>query len=131
MLYTHSLADADGVEFGRAPPGFRAPPSFTCARSHARAGAVVVSPTGELDLATTCQFERALRDAQTEAGEVVLDLRDLTFLDCSGLRVILDAAKRARRAGHRLTVVPGPAQVDRVFTLTGAADAIDMSARTA
>jgi anti-anti-sigma factor len=101
---------------------------FTCARSHARAGAASVRPTGELDLATASRLERALRDAQAEASQVVLDLRDLTFLDCSGMRVILGAAQRARCAGHRLTVVPGPAQVDRVFTLTGAADAIDMSA---
>jgi anti-anti-sigma factor len=128
MLDTHSLADAEAVEFGGAPPALRAPPLFTCACRHARDGAASVRLTGELDLATACRLEQALHDAQAEASEVVLDLRDLTFLDCSGMRVILAAAQRARRAGHRLTVVPGPGQVDRVFTLTGAADVIDTSA---
>ena len=128
MLYTHSLPGSEAVEFGGAPLRLRAPPVFTCARTHVRAGAAGVRLTGELDLATACRLERALRDAQAEASQVVLDLRDLTFLDCSGMRVILGAALRARCAGHRLTVVPGPAQVDRVFTLTGAANAIDMSA---
>ena len=125
MLYTHSLA----VEFDGVPPRPCVSPSFTCARSDARAGAASVRLTGELDMTTAFRLERALRDAQDEAGQVVLDLRDLTFLDCSGIRVILGAAQRARRAGHRLTVVPGPAQVNRVFTLTGAADAIDIPAR--
>ena len=128
MLYTRSLPDAEAVELG-GPPALRAPPLFTCARTHARAGAAGVRLTGELDLATACRLERALRDAEAEATQVVLDLRELTFLDCSGIRVILGAALRARRAGHGLTVVRGPAQVDRVFTLTGAANAIDMSAR--
>ena len=128
MLYTHSLADADAVEFGGAPPSLRVSPSFTCAHSDARAGAAGVRLAGDLDLATAWWLERALRDAQAEAGQVVLDLSDLTFLDCSGIRVILDAAERARREGHRLTVVPGPAQVNMVFTLTGAADVIEMSA---
>lgn len=112
MLYTDSLA----------------PPLFTCACDDGRAGATSVRLTGELDLATAGHLERALCDAQVEASQVVLDLRGLTFMDCCGMHVILDAAKRARRTEHRLTVVRGPAQVDRVFTLTGAADTIDMCA---
>jgi anti-anti-sigma factor len=127
MLHTDFLADADVVEFGGAPLGLRAPPLFTCARGEAPAGAARVRPIGELDLATAWWLERALFDADAETGRVVLDLRDLTFLDCSGIRVILGAAQRARRAGHRLTVVPGPAHVNRVFALSGAGDAIDMS----
>ena len=128
MLYAPSLAGAEAVEFGGPPPALRAPPRFTCARSHARAGAVSLRLTGELDLASAGFLERALRDAQADASQVVVDLRDLAFLDCSGMRVILGAAQRARWTGHRLSVIPGPAQVDRVFTLTGAADVIDMSA---
>ena len=124
MLHTNSLADADVVALGGALPEARAP-AFTCARSHAHTGAVGVRLTGELDLASARLLERALREAEAERGDVVLDLRDLTFLDCSGVRVILGAAQRARRAGHRLTVVPGPAHVTKVFTLTGTAGAID------
>ena len=130
MLYTQSLAASEATEFREAPPALRAPPLFTCARSRPRAGAACVRLTGELDLASAKRLERTLREAQGEASEVLLDLRRVTFMDCSGMRVILGAAQRARRAGHQLTVVPGPPQVDRVFTLTGAADVIDMAAAT-
>jgi anti-sigma B factor antagonist len=127
MLHTHSLAGAEAVESAGAPPALRALPLFACVRSRAIAGAACVRLTGELDLAAARRLERTLRKAQAEASEVVVDLRDLTLVDCSGIGVIVDAAVRARRAGHRLTVVPGPAQVTRVFTLTGAADAVGMS----
>jgi anti-sigma B factor antagonist len=47
----------------------------------------------------------------------VLDLRDLTFIDSSGMRVIVDASLRARRAERELILVRGPSHVDRVFRL--------------
>jgi anti-anti-sigma factor len=50
----------------------------------------------------------------------VLDLRDLTFIDTSGVHVILDAARAARRDGRRLMLVQGSPEVDRVIELTGA-----------
>jgi anti-anti-sigma factor len=50
----------------------------------------------------------------------VLDLRELAFIDGSGIHAILDAPHQARREGRRLMLVRGPAHVDRVLTLTGA-----------
>jgi anti-sigma B factor antagonist len=46
---------------------------------------------GELDLGTAAQLEQALREAN---GDVVLDLRGLTFMDSTGVRVLLEAAER-------------------------------------
>ena len=55
-------------------------------------GPAILRVAGELDLAVADQFEAALRTA-TESGEaVVLDLRDVTFADSSGLRVMLVGA---------------------------------------
>ncbi|MBA2506570.1 MAG: STAS domain-containing protein [Thermoleophilaceae bacterium] len=71
--------------------------------------------TGELDFASTPQLEQSLQDAQLQARLVVLDLRDLTFIDSAGVRAVVDASRRA----HRLIVVRGPAAVDFVFDLTG------------
>ena len=48
---------------------------------------------------------------------VVLDLRELIFIDSSGVRVITNASARADRADRGLVLVRGPAQVDRMFTL--------------
>jgi anti-sigma B factor antagonist len=50
---------------------------------------------------------------------VVLDLRELRFIDSSGVHVILDAAQDTRCYGGRLLIVRGTASVDRVLTLTG------------
>lgn len=80
---------------------------------------VRVAITGELDLATAPQLDRALRRAQADAPLVVLDLRRLAFADCSGAHVLLAAERRARAAGDRLAVVRGPAEVDKLLALTG------------
>jgi anti-sigma B factor antagonist len=65
---------------------------------------------GELDLATTGQLEAALAEA---GGRVVLDLTALTFMDSTGVRVLLEAAERA---GDGLRIVP-PADGDARVTI--------------
>jgi anti-anti-sigma factor len=49
---------------------------------------------------------------------LVLDLRELTFLDSTGLRLITSAAGRASLGGWRLVLVRGPEPVQRVFRIT-------------
>jgi len=77
-----------------------------------------VQVVGELDIATAPALEQTLRDAELRARLVVLDLRELTFTDSSGVRVITNASVRADRASRRLVLVRGPAQADRILTLT-------------
>jgi anti-sigma B factor antagonist len=76
-----------------------------------------VQVVGELDLVTSPALEQALRDAELRAPVVVLDLRELTFTDSSGVRVITNASARVARAGRRLVLVRGPAQADRMLAL--------------
>jgi anti-anti-sigma factor len=74
---------------------------------------------GEFDLAAVPQFEDAI--AGVEAGgppAIVIDLSALTFMDSSGLRALVTADDRARTAGRRLAIVPGPPAVRRVFEIT-------------
>jgi anti-anti-sigma factor len=59
-----------------------------------------------------------LDEAQDAAPLVVLDLRELRFIDSAGVHAILDAARDIRRPGSELVIVRGPARVDRVLTLT-------------
>ncbi len=56
---------------------------------------------------------------ETEFGKVVIDLRQVEFLDSTGLRVILSADARSRRDGFKLEVINGPEQVRHVLELTG------------
>ena len=64
------------------------------------------------------QLEQALASVEAQQPPILLlDLRDLSFLDSSGLRLVLEADLRARRQGRRLVVVRGPDPVHRVFTV--------------
>ena len=86
-----------------------------------------VQVAGELDIETAPQLERTLRDAEQKARLVVLDLRDLTFMDCAGVHLLVNASARARERGGRLVVLRGPPAIDRLFTLTGAASRVESS----
>jgi len=93
-------------------------PSFVCSWELGGWGAAWVQVAGELDLATSPQLRNTVGEAQRAARVVVLDLRELCFIDSSGIHVILDAARDSRRYEGRLLIVRGPAQVDRVLALT-------------
>ena len=86
-------------------------------------GAPVLSVRGELDLASSPaleeQFERAVADAPST---VIIDLRELEFMDSTGLSVLIRAHQRAQEAGHRLAIVNGSRQVRRLLSLTGVAE---------
>jgi anti-sigma B factor antagonist len=86
-----------------------------------RDDAIWVTLSGELDLATAPTLQAALQEAESgdAAHPIVLDLRRLAFIDSSGLRVVLAAAKRAGDQGRRFVLVRGSDQVDRVFQVTG------------
>ena len=75
---------------------------------------------GELDLATVEEAEAAVERARREqAGALCLDLSDLTFLDSSGLHLVLQIHAACRAQGEALRIVPGPRSVQRVFDLAG------------
>lgn len=84
-----------------------------------RGGLLQVSLRGELDLSTVEKVEDELRRVEERADKLlVLDLSGLTFLDSTGLRLMVTADQRARKAGRRLAIVKGPETVHRVFTIT-------------
>jgi anti-sigma B factor antagonist len=85
-----------------------------------------VRPVGEFDLATTPELAGALSQSQLRAELVVLDLREVAFMDSSAVHAIIDANLRARHADHRLVVLRSAQTSDRVMTLTGAFDDIEI-----
>ncbi|MGZ4114191.1 MAG: STAS domain-containing protein [Actinomycetota bacterium] len=86
--------------------------------AEAGADVAIVTVSGDLDLSTAPELDRSLTGVQANGRPVVLDLRRVSFMDSSGLRVILAADARARSAGTRLVLVEGPPGVQRVFQLT-------------
>ena len=83
-------------------------------------GAVtVVRLSGEFDLAGKDRFDRAVEQLPEKPGEVLLDLRDLEFIDSTGLRSIIDSWHRSQADGYTLAVLAVPEPVGRLFKLTG------------
>lgn len=90
-------------------------------------GFVQVVLRGELDLSTVEKVESELGavDARDEKL-VVLDLSGLSFLDSTGLRLMVTANQRAQEGGRRLVIVKGPEPVQRVFSITKLDETLDM-----
>jgi anti-anti-sigma factor len=83
-----------------------------------------LSLAGELDMSSSLTLNAQLRKAEARRPPMlVLDLTDLRFMDVSGLRAILDAARRANREGRELIVTNPVPHIVRLFELT----AIDQS----
>jgi anti-sigma B factor antagonist len=118
------VSQASSVVDSTAASSDAAPSSFVCTWKAAGLDAAWVLLAGELDLTTAPEARLTVRDAQLHARVVVLDLRKLTFIDATGVHVILNAACSARREGGRVMLVRGPAQVDRMLTLTAASDEV-------
>jgi anti-sigma B factor antagonist len=90
---------------------------------------VTFTPRGELDLATAPELETQVLTA-VRGGDrsVVLDLRELTFMDSTGVRTIVAAHQVAEETGHDLRVVrpPRDSAVSRVIEISGIDDALGL-----
>jgi anti-sigma B factor antagonist len=92
-------------------------------------GAPGVAVRGELDMGAVPDLEHALDHAiRKSAGAFVLDLRELEFVDSSGLRLLLRARALLAREDRALVIVcpPGPAR--RLFEVVGIADLLSLYA---
>jgi anti-anti-sigma factor len=92
-------------------------------RSARDGDAHVIALSGELDLAGADLLEGELQRVEaSDAREIVVDLRDLDFIDSTGVRLIYMADLRARKDSCRLTIRRGPDRVQRLFVMTDLAD---------
>ena len=87
----------------------------------------VAALSGEVDLSAVAGVEERIRTGMGEQpGVLVLDLREVEFLDSSGLRLVLELDREQRDRGARLVVVRGGRRVARVMELTGADRQLEM-----
>jgi anti-sigma B factor antagonist len=74
--------------------------------SESRDGSTVISLSGALDITVAEQLDQAIRTAEEEEAPVVVDLSEVSFLDSTGLSVLLQARARQRRdGGQRMSIV--------------------------
>jgi anti-sigma B factor antagonist len=94
---------------------------------HEQGAGTVVALSGELDLASSPALEEALeRVFGSDHQVVVVDLRNLEFMDSTGLSIVVKAHQTVEDRDLRLYVVNGPPQVQRLLSLTGVADRVSL-----
>jgi anti-anti-sigma factor len=97
----------------------RPPEPFRCEVETAQ-GKVHVIPHGEIDLASVDVLEGKLRELRdTGFDHLVLDLREVAFMDSTGLRLILSWDEEARSEGLDFELIRGTPVVQRLFDVTG------------
>jgi anti-sigma B factor antagonist len=81
--------------------------------------AILICPRGEIDLSVASILQQQIDRFRTSGRTVVLDLSQLSFIDSSGLKVVVNAWQASRSEGRTLRLRRGNAHVMRVFELTG------------
>jgi anti-sigma B factor antagonist len=86
---------------------------------------VTLSVTGELDLATAPELRTALDELRAARTDVVLDLSSLSYVDSSGLAILVGAVRHAPSNGWGLTVREQLTDdVTQILEVTGLRDAL-------
>lgn len=85
-------------------------------------GIPVLAVTGEIDVYTAPSLRQQLVElSQKGATTAVVDLSDVSFVDSTGLGVLVSGLKRFREAGGDLPLVVTQPQILKVLEITGLA----------
>jgi stage II sporulation protein AA (anti-sigma F factor antagonist) len=87
-------------------------------RNTVRAGRHTLALTGELDMDSASKLEEAVREVGASGTGLVIDLRKVTFMDSTGLRVLIVAATLCEEMGHELRIIPGE-DIQRILEISG------------
>jgi anti-anti-sigma factor len=87
-------------------------------RKESAGGTVVYRVKGKLDASTASGLDSAIVVNQ-ESSRVILDMRDVTYVSSAGLRVIVQAARRAQAAKGGFALFGLQASVKEVFDAAG------------
>ena len=90
-------------------------------RAATSSSGTVVCVSGEVDSTTapglgTCLLEVIARPGD---GAIEVDLREVTFLDSTGLRLMLEEQSSAQADGWDFGAIDGSSAVKRLFDVTG------------
>lgn len=80
---------------------------------------------GELDLATVATLQsKVLQLEEDDCSTIVFDLRELQFLDSTGIHLLAEAHRRATGRGRKVSVAVGDGVVRRVLQVSGLLDVL-------
>ena len=102
------------------------PTGFSISTSD-RDGRAVVVIRGELDLATAPDLEATLSERLDAGQDVIVDLRELAFLDSTGLRVLVAAHARVEGEEQSFLIVRPPpgATIEKILAISGVERVLD------
>ncbi|MTD44383.1 anti-sigma factor antagonist [Conexibacter sp. W3-3-2] len=101
------------------------PPPFSLEQRRAQDGSRVVTVRGEIDLATAPEVQQALGARQDGEIALVLDLLGTSFLDSSGIRVLVEAHRHGAAQGVPFRVA-GSRPVRELLETTGVAAHLEL-----
>lgn len=82
-------------------------------------GSITIAACGEVDLSTADVLRSSLSDGAQVACELTVDLSAVSFIDSTGLRVLLEADAAARSNGHSLRLAHPSRAVRRILEIAG------------
>lgn len=95
------------------------PPAWRCLVTRDADGTTRIALAGELDMAVAPEVGAELDRALGESSTVTVDLRQLVFIDTSGMHLLASAEARARRSHTRLVITHPVPSLRRLLELTG------------
>jgi anti-sigma B factor antagonist len=107
-------ATTEGTTGMSEPQGFKAGELFEMTE-HQQEDATVLALAGELDFGTVGQVQQRLGELRDARQPTLLDLDGLTFMDSTGIRLVLTACEDAERSEWRFRVTRGSERVRHVL----------------
>ena len=96
--------------------------------SRVRNGQVVVTLSGELDVADAALVATVLTAAASGRHQIIVDLTELAFIDSSGLAALVRARRQARNAGLDVLLAAPQQQVRQMLAITRLAEVFSVHA---
>jgi anti-anti-sigma factor len=97
-------------------------PTFKLTEKDPQPGCREILLEGELDLAVADRLTEALERAASEHDRIVIGLDRCTFIDSTGIAIIVKAHRELAKQGRVLTVYGASDQVLRILSITGLTD---------
>ena len=92
------------------------------------AGTTTVALLGEVDVLTVDQVRVALEEALAlRPREIVVELRDLDFIDSTGLGALISGFQRARDAGIQFRLAHPSRSVHQILVLSGLLEVVELT----
>jgi anti-sigma B factor antagonist len=83
-----------------------------------RSGSTIIDVTGDIDMGTSPIFRKALLQSLKKTTRLVVNLREVLYVDSSGIASLVEVLKEARKTEKRLVLIGLNAPVHEVLQLT-------------